>query len=114
MHKDQIIGGLIFIASIIGIIIYIALLFPEALFPYWAGWIDIIILKLTALIAVGAVLVILAWIGYTLATTPPPKPIEEIEKELEEELKKIEEETKEEEKKEEKEEKKEEEEKETK
>ena len=37
-----------------------------------------------------------AWIGYTLATTPPPKPIEEIEKELEEELKKLEEEVKEE------------------
>ncbi|MFZ8793387.1 MAG: transcriptional regulator, partial [Acidilobaceae archaeon] len=33
---------------------------------------------------------ILAWIGYTLATTPPPKPIEEIEKEIEEELKKLE------------------------
>jgi len=31
----------------------------------------------------GAVLGILAWIGYTLATTPPPKPIEDVEKELE-------------------------------
>jgi len=40
------------------------------------------------------VLGILAWIGYTLATTPPPKPIEEIEKEIEEELKKLEEEAK--------------------
>ncbi|RSN70343.1 transcriptional regulator, partial [Candidatus Korarchaeum cryptofilum] len=37
----------------------------------------------------------LGWIGYTLATTPPPKPIEEIEKEIEEELKKIEEEKRE-------------------
>jgi predicted DNA-binding transcriptional regulator len=33
---------------------------------------------------------ILAWIGYTLATTPPPKPIEEVEKELEKELKDLE------------------------
>jgi len=41
-------------------------------------------------LAVSAVLFIAAWIGYTLATTPPPKPIEEIEKELEEELKQIE------------------------
>lgn len=41
---------------------------------------------------------ILAWIGYTLATTPPPKPIEEIEKELEEELKKLEKELQESEK----------------
>ncbi|MCI4397134.1 MAG: transcriptional regulator, partial [Thermoprotei archaeon] len=37
---------------------------------------------------------ILAWIGYTLATTPPHKPIEEIEKEIESELKKLEEEGK--------------------
>jgi predicted DNA-binding transcriptional regulator len=29
-------------------------------------------------------------IGYTLATTPPPKPIEDIEKEIEEELKEVE------------------------
>jgi len=96
MHRDQIIGGAIFIASIIGIIVYIILLFPEIINPQWLGWLDVIVIKLTALIAVGAVLVILAWIGYTLATTPPPKPIEEIEKELEEELKKLEEETKEE------------------
>jgi len=39
------------------------------------------------MIAVAGVLGILAWIGYTLATTPPPKPIEEIEKELEQESK---------------------------
>jgi len=49
-------------------------------------------------IAVAAVMGILAWIGYTLATTPPPKPIEEIEKELEEELKKLEKELQESEK----------------
>jgi predicted DNA-binding transcriptional regulator len=42
-----------------------------------------LMLQLTGFIAVGAVLGILAWIGYTLATTPPPKPIEDIEKELE-------------------------------
>jgi predicted DNA-binding transcriptional regulator len=42
---------------------------------------------------VAGVFGILAWIGYTLATTPPPKPIEEIEKEIEEELKKLESET---------------------
>jgi len=32
-------------------------------------------------IALVAVLVIGAWIGWTMATTPPPKPIEEIEAE---------------------------------
>jgi len=30
---------------------------------------------------------ILGWIGWTMATTPPPKPIEEIAKELEAETK---------------------------
>jgi predicted DNA-binding transcriptional regulator len=46
-------------------------------------------LQLTGFIAVGAVLGILAWIGYTLATTPPPKPIEAeaSEAEVKEELK---------------------------
>jgi predicted DNA-binding transcriptional regulator len=37
-------------------------------------------------VAVAFVLGIVAWIGYTLATTPPPKPIEEIEKEVEKEV----------------------------
>ncbi|MDJ0271587.1 MAG: transcriptional regulator, partial [Aigarchaeota archaeon] len=49
---------------------------------------DTVVLKLTGIVAVGGVLGIIAWIGYTLATTPPPKPLEEIEKELNEELKK--------------------------
>ncbi|MEM4647266.1 MAG: hypothetical protein QXQ03_02690, partial [Candidatus Nezhaarchaeales archaeon] len=51
----------------------------------------IFVLKLTGAVAIVAVFAILGWIGYTLATTPPPKPIEEIEKEIEAELKKIEE-----------------------
>ena len=50
----------------------------------------LLILQITGFIAVAGVFGILAWIGYTLATTPPPKPIEEIEKEIEAELKKLE------------------------
>ncbi len=86
MHKDQLVGAALAAGSILGLLVYAYLLF----FTQYAE----IILKLTALAAVGGVLLILAWIGYTLATTPPPKPIEEIEKELEEELKKLEEELK--------------------
>jgi predicted DNA-binding transcriptional regulator len=41
------------------------------------------------MIAVAGLGGILAWIGYTLATTPPPKPIEEIEKEIEKDLEKL-------------------------
>lgn len=85
MVKDQAIGWTILIASILVIIVYNWLLW----LPLWEN-LDIILLKLTASITVIGVLGILAWIGYTLATTPPPKPIEEIEKKLEEELKKLE------------------------
>lgn len=84
MTKDQVIGLALLIASLIGIAVYAYLLF---LAPQW---LQALIIKLTAFAAVGGVLLIAAWIGYTLATTPPPKPIEEIEKELEEELKKLE------------------------
>jgi len=93
MSRDQVVGVLILVGSVGGILLYFYLVFLSA-------WI-LLVMQLTAFIAVAGVLGILAWIGYTLATTPPPKPIEEIEKELEEELKKVEEETKTEEKKEE-------------
>ncbi len=77
--------------SIIVIIVYAWILF----WPPHAHW-DIYLLKITGFVAVAGVFGILGWIGYTLATTPPPKPIEEIEKELEEELKKLEKELEEE------------------
>ncbi len=78
MSRDILIGIVILALSIVGIVLYNWLLF----FTEW----DLFILKITAFIAVTGVLAIFAWIGYTLATTPPPKPIEEIEKELEKEL----------------------------
>ncbi len=64
-------------AAVAGILIYGWIVF----FTAWS----ILLLQITGFVAVALVLGILAWIGYTLATTPPPKPIEEIEKELEEE-----------------------------
>jgi predicted DNA-binding transcriptional regulator len=73
MNKDRLIGGLILITSIIGIGLYAWLLYAYAL----------IVLQITAFIAIAAILGILAWIGYTMATTPPPTPIEDIEKEIE-------------------------------
>lgn len=96
MSRDQVIGvGLLAISAIV-IIVYGYLMFlpPELVILGMA--VDLFLIKLTLFIAVLAVFVILGWIGYTLATTPPPKPIEEIEKELEEELKEIEGEKKEE------------------
>jgi predicted DNA-binding transcriptional regulator len=74
LSRDRVIGGLIFILSILVILVYGWLLFFTEYF--------MIALQVTAFIAVAGILAILAWIGYTLATTPPPKPIEEVEKEL--------------------------------
>jgi predicted DNA-binding transcriptional regulator len=85
VSKDQALGFGMMIISIAVILIYGWLVF---LSEY-----ALLILKLTGFIAVAGVFGILAWIGYTLASTPPPKPIEEIEKEIEEELKKLESET---------------------
>jgi len=75
--KDQGIGAAILIGCLLGIIIYFWLVF----FSPWS----LLILQLTGFIAVGGILGIGAWIGWTMATTPPPKPIEELEESLGEE-----------------------------
>ncbi len=82
MNRDQFAGLLIFILSIAFLLAYVWL----ALFSPWT----FLIVQLTVVVLVAIFLGVIAWIGYTIATTPPPKPVEEIEKELEEELKKIE------------------------
>jgi predicted DNA-binding transcriptional regulator len=66
MNRDQGIGAILLLAGIVGIVIYAWLLYAYA----------IVVLQITAFIAVAAVLVILAWIGWTMATTPPPAPLE--------------------------------------
>ena len=88
MPNDKAMGGALLAVSIIVIIAYAWLVF----FSPWKA----LVIEVTAFIGVAAVFGILAWIGYALATTPPPKPIEEIEKEIQEELSKLEKETKEE------------------
>ncbi|WP_188595557.1 transcriptional regulator [Thermocladium modestius] len=87
MPNDKAMGGALLAVSIIVIIVYAWLVF----FSPWKA----LVIEATAFIGVAAVFGILAWIGYALATTPPPKPIEEIEKEIQEELNKLEKETKE-------------------
>jgi len=66
MGKDQAIGAVILIGSVAGIMIYAWLLYAFAM----------IVLQATAFLAVAAVLVILAWIGWTMATTPPLEPLD--------------------------------------
>src|SRR3989337_2390613 len=89
MSKDQAIGGLIFIVCVVVIIGYIVGMFfypfikpviylgDEAFVQKW-------VVAIPVLVAFVAVLAIGAWIGWTMATTPPPKPIEEITTEMEE------------------------------
>ncbi len=78
MHRDKATGLALMAVGIVGILVYGWLIF----FSPWTTF----ILQLTAFVAVGAVLAILAWVGYALATTPPPKPIEEIEREIQKSL----------------------------
>jgi len=71
MSNDRTLGGAILVGSIAGIAIYFWLLFMSP----WA-WLTI---QVSAFAAVGMVLLIIAWIGYTLATTPPPMPLEDFD-----------------------------------
>jgi len=84
VSKDQAIGWIILIVCVIIIVGY-----PLAL----VLWPDLQMLLIAIPVAIAMILIfgIGAWIGWTMATTPPPKPIEEIEAELEEETKKEEE-----------------------
>ncbi len=68
MASDRSIGAVILVGSALGIVIYGLLLyfFTKA------------ILELTAFLAVVVLLGILAWIGWTMATTPPPEPMPEV------------------------------------
>ena len=65
-------GGLILAGSIVGIVIYGWLLFSYS----------VLVLQVTAFLAVAAMLGISAWIGWTMATTPPPAPLEMASKPL--------------------------------
>ena len=67
MKGDQALGAAVMVGSIIVIIVYAWLLFFVA--PQ-------LLLQLTAFVAVAGVLWIIAWIVWTMATTPPPPPLE--------------------------------------
>lgn len=94
LSKDQVIGGLILAVCIIVAVVYTVTLF----YPQWLGTIGLLnandaaelanaqfwVIAIPVFIAFIAILLIGAWIGYTMLTTPPPKPIEEITSEIEE------------------------------
>jgi predicted DNA-binding transcriptional regulator len=98
VSKDQAIGGVIFIVCLLVAIFYVVTLF----YPTWLNSIPGVsvaeadvqfwIIAVPVFIAFVAIMGIGAWIGWTMATTPPPKPIEEITSEIETEEKKVSEE----------------------
>ncbi len=88
MSKDQAIGGAILVVCALVAVFYVVTLFypawlnvfgvtDEAAVQFW-------IVAVPVFIAFVAIMLIGAWIGWTMATTPPPKPIEEITSEIEE------------------------------
>jgi predicted DNA-binding transcriptional regulator len=86
MSKDQATGGIMLVVCAMVAIFYIVTLF----YPQWlsmigiqATWSEIQfwIIAVPVFIAFLAILGIGAWIGWTMATTPPPKPIEETQTE---------------------------------
>jgi len=66
MNKDQGIGAVILVGSVAGIVLYAWLIYTFT----------ILVLQITAFVAVAGILGIAAWIGWTMATTPPPAPLE--------------------------------------
>ena len=86
VSKDQSIGGLIFTVCVVVAIIYLVTLFyPTWLKPIAPRESDVQfwVIAIPVFVAFVAVMAIGAWIGWTMATTPPPKPIEEITTEME-------------------------------
>jgi len=68
MANDRATGSAILVGSVLGIVVYGLLLY------YW----PLVVLQITAFVAVAVILAILGWIGYTMATTPPPEPITDV------------------------------------
>ena len=89
VSKDQAIGGVICLVCVVVAVFYVVTLFV----PTWgtviginldAAGVQFWLIAVPVLIGFVAILAIGAWIGWTMATTPPPKPIEEITTEMEE------------------------------
>ena len=89
MSKDQAIGGAILAVCVVVAVVYLVGLFGyQQLIQPWlniGSSVDVRFWLIATPVLIGfvAILFIGAWIGWTMATTPPPKPIEEITTEQE-------------------------------
>ena len=81
MNRDRFVGVVLLSSSLAVVCIY-----------FWAVFFvaPLLVLQITAFGAVTVALLMVAWIGYTLASNPQSKSIEQIERELEEELSQVE------------------------
>jgi predicted DNA-binding transcriptional regulator len=93
VSKDQGIGGAILAVCVIVALAFVVLvIFPAevskllgmAVNSNTGSTIRLDVVLILVSVAFIAILAIGAWIGWTMATTPPPKPIEEITTEIEE------------------------------
>ena len=90
VSKDQAIGGAILAVCVIVAVVYLVALFGyQQLIQPWlnigsSADVRFWLIAVPVFVAFVAILFIGAWIGWTMATTPPPKPIEEITTEIEE------------------------------
>ena len=83
MNKDPTIGAaILLVCAAIGIFYVVTLFYPQWLNTFGMqatqSNVQFWIIAVPVLVAFIAILGIGGWIGWTMATTPPPKPIEEI------------------------------------
>lgn len=92
VSKDQSIGGVIaIVCGVVAIVYLLTLFYPSWLAVLGASTtnsalaeIKFWVIAVPVFVAFIAIMGIGVWIGWTMATTPPPKPIEEITSEIEE------------------------------
>jgi predicted DNA-binding transcriptional regulator len=87
MGKDQVIGGAILAVCVVVVVGFLVLVVDPGLFSLNAVDVRLDAVLILVSAAFIAILGIGGWIGYTMATTPPPKPIEEIKVDVEAENK---------------------------
>ena len=83
MSKDQAVGGAILAVCVIVIVGYLILVSVPSMLGLDTATVRLDAVLVLVSAAFIAILGIGAWIGYTMATTPSPKPIEEIKTETE-------------------------------
>ena len=89
LSKDRIIGIAILIVCVVIAVVYLLALFGYS--QIFQSWLNIgssadvrfWLIAVPVFVAFIAILIIGGWIGWTMLTTPPPKPIEEIATETE-------------------------------